>query len=200
MIGIVRAVALSRPTPDLVRQYIRKFESDESLVHSETAVEIVFRQYPLNSSLDEILIKIAILNQMYSTNIRWTFAVAKHIQASRIDQSLRAADPNLVDMVARARIGDGYRRFYSFATKYCSFHAPESFPIWDQYVDRLLIAYSREFSFAVIKSNALRDYATFKEVLRLFSKHFSLDGFSAKELDQFLWLYGKELFAKPATK
>lgn len=41
--------------------------------------------------------------------------------------------------------------------------------------------------------NDLEDYPTYCEVYKSFVEHFKLDKYSYKQIDKYLWLYGKEL-------
>ncbi|HLU25087.1 MAG TPA: hypothetical protein VKZ58_05230 [Longimicrobiales bacterium] len=56
----------------------------------------------------------------------------------RIDGLLRDGVPEAVERIASAQIKGRPRRYYSFATKNCSWHYPELFAIYDRHVDRIL--------------------------------------------------------------
>lgn len=43
-------------------------------------------------------------------------------------------DPDLIEKIANVEIGGKRRRNYSFATKYCNFHRPNVYPIYDSLV------------------------------------------------------------------
>ena len=188
------------PDADLVQLYISRFDSDEGLVHADLAIKKLLAQFSRNTDLDEVWLKVVAVNQLYNTNIMATYNVAKHIQNLGVDSLLHQGDSSAVDIIAKVQIGSKVWRFYSFATKYCSFHAPDHYPIYDQYVDRLLNAYRRRNKFAMFSSQDLKNYSIFKDVLRQFQTHFGLQGFSSKQLDQFLWMYGRELFVQSTKK
>ena len=63
------------------------------------------------------------------------------IYALRPDGSLTAGDPALVDQIACLTVGGKQRRHYSFATKYCSWHQPRQFPIFNNQVASLLLLF-----------------------------------------------------------
>ena len=46
------------------------------------------------------------------------------------------------------------------------------------------------------KNAKLRRYAYFKKIVSGFREHYGLRRFSFKELDKFLWLYGRELYRR----
>ena len=87
------------------------------------------------------------------------------------------------------------RRNYSFASKYCSWHAPNTYPIYDSFVDQLLWAYQKQENFATFKREELLQYVRYREILDKFREHYALRQFSYKDLDKFLWLYSRETFA-----
>ena len=89
------------------------------------------------------------------------------------------------------------RRNYSFATKYCSFHNPSSYAIYDSIVDKVLKAYQRQDRFSSQPLGDLKDYRRFKEVLEEFVNNYKgLGRPSWRELDYFLHDYGREKLAK----
>lgn len=187
------------PTPALVRQYIRRFDEGRDGLVDKALLEL-FRAFPENARLEHILLKVLGLNALYSTGIIAVPPVAKHILRLDIDTRLVEGAPELVNDIARTPTGDGkIRRNYSFATKYCSWHVPDAYPIFDSIVGKLISEYQRldEFS-AFFWQYELSDYLRFKHTVEAFREHYGLTDFSFKELDKFLWLYGKEYFGKPA--
>ncbi|PYS58486.1 MAG: hypothetical protein DMF74_23690 [Acidobacteria bacterium] len=114
-----------------------------------------------------------------------------------IDAQVRQGDPQVVDQIAKLTISGKERRNYSFATKYCSFHNPSSYPIYDSIVDKVLKAYQRQDRFSSLPLGDLKDYRRFKEVLEEFVNFYKGLGRPRwKDLDYFLHDYGREKFAK----
>ena len=46
------------------------------------------------------------------------------------------------------------------------------------------------------KNADLKHYESFKNILCQFREYYGLQRFSFKELDKFLWLYGRELYPR----
>ncbi len=103
-----------------------------------------------------------------------------------------AGDLSLVGSICRPQ--GSKRCFYSFATKYCAWHRPAAFPIYDSFVDHLLWAYQKRFKFSSFRRYELHTYAEFARIHREFREHFGLLKFSPKEIDKFLWIQGKRVF------
>jgi hypothetical protein len=123
---------LATPTPDLVRCWLAKFEEDEQVRSTDKAIDWLVSRLPLNENLEDVLLKVAAINGLYSTNIYAIYRVSQHICALHIDSRLRERDPSLVKEIACVQVREGVERYnYSFATKYCSWHFPELYPIYD---------------------------------------------------------------------
>ena len=187
-----------RPTADEVERYLRKWYELENYRLQEDALDkLFFELCPGNADIEDVLVKASALNDFYSTNIFSIFPVAKHIRELGIDDRLDAGDLSLVDDIATVTMGDGStRRFYSFATKYCSHHKPLVYPIYDSYVDALLRHFRKRGSFASFKNADLFEYGEYARVLVEFRAFYGLDGFTIKELDKYLWQLGKEYFPR----
>ena len=122
--------------------------------------------------------------------------MARHIHALNIDPDLRAHSTEIVDRIARVTLGGKARHVYSFATKYCSWHDQANYPIYDSFVERVLLAYKAQDAFHDFTKLDLRDYAKYKKALEAFRSFYSLTNYSFKVLDKALWLHGKTLFGK----
>jgi len=196
----VRRDDIPRPSQEEIRRYLEKWETLENYTAQERALEKLFWQVaPINSSLDDILIKIATLNTFYSTNIKSVFIVAKHILCLNIDERLSDGDETLVDEIANVTLSNGkVRNEFSFATKYCSHHKNKdnAYPIYDSYVEKLLCHFrdAEKPGFSDFHKEELRKFSVFKRVICELRKFYSLEMFSFKEIDKYLWQLGKEKF------
>jgi len=187
------AHSLPLPSESLVISTAQAFDADPRYGPSDRALASEFSRFPLNDTLEEVLIKVVLLNTLYNTNVFAVVEMAAHIRDLAIDQDLSTASPALVDKIARLSIRGKERRHYSFATKYCSWHNPNDFPIYDGLVDRVLWLYQKEKSYAHFSRPELQDYVKFKAVLAAFRQRYGLAGISAKQLDKFLWYTAKRL-------
>jgi hypothetical protein len=190
----MRKPSLDKPTPDFVRQWIARFEGDEQAFSSDRAIAWLVSKLPLNENLEDILLKVSAINSLYSTNIYATYRVSRHICDLHIDSRLRAGDPSLVKDIALVKLSDDVERYnYSFATKYCSWHAPEMYPIYDRIVEQMIVWYREDDSFApeFTRQRLWDDYNLFRETIIGFRNHYGLNEFSFKQLDKFLWKYGR---------
>jgi len=155
----------------------------------------------------EVGVKVAALNGLYGTGILAVWDLAKHI--TNLDIDARLAEPrinaNLVEEIAHFEIKGKVRHNYSFATKYCSFHRPDLYPIYDSLVHKLLNTFLQQcepFDTFVPGEHWRTDPATCESIsrnytiwcrsIKNFRKHYGLEAFSIRDIDKYLWTLAKE--------
>lgn len=186
---------IPKPSVKEVEKYLKQWNALENYVNQENSLDkLFFDLIPENKLIEDILIKCSTLNDFYSTNIFSIFPIAKHILQLDIDERIKSGDLTLIEDIADKTVMG--RRNYSFASKYCSHHNPDQFPIYDSYVDKVLRYFRRNDKFANFKNDDLQDYIKFRTILDEFKVYYSLEQYSLKELDKYLWLLGKEYFKK----
>jgi hypothetical protein len=186
------------PSSDYLSSYLEKWQSSPQMENyrlQEKSLGLLFKEFcPANSAIEHVLLKVSALNDFYSTNIFDTYTVAKHIREMNIEARLKNGDPSLVNELAVVSIQNKKRNFYSFATKYCNHHFPESFPIYDSYVEKMLLHYARTDNFSSFRKEDLKHYESFVKIIKEFQAHYRLGHFSLRQIDIFLWLAGKDSF------
>ncbi|MBU3979227.1 hypothetical protein KJ980_05495 [Patescibacteria group bacterium] len=189
---------IRKPSRKEVERYLRLWNTLENYTLQESSLEKLFtKTYPLNNNLDDVLIKVCSLNDFYSTNIFSPFTVAKHIILLNIDGNFAKDDLEIVNKIAEVEMKGGKtKNFYSFATKYCSHHKPLIYPIYDSYVDKMLMRLKEKDKFSNFSRQDLRLYQLFKKILIDFRKFYGLEQFNLKQIDQYLWQAGKKYFPK----
>ena len=176
-----------------------KWEQLEAYPEQEYALDKLLKELcPKNETIEDILIKSLALNKFYSTRIYSIFPVAKHILELNIDSRLLEGEVSLVDELKTVKIQGESHKFYSFASKYCSHHKPEDFPIYDNYVAKVLRHFRNIDKF--VQRKDLKTYTNFVEALDCFKNYYELNRFSRKEIDRYLWLLGKAYFSKSTPK
>lgn len=198
-------INIPEPSIEEFKDYLKKWdEKDEYKDKEEALNKLFFELCPKNIDIKDILLKASTLNDFYSTNIFSIYPVAKHIQDKGIDSKLKEGDISAVSDIQFVTIGDKTWNFYSFASKYCSHHNPEEYPIYDSYVDEVLWYFrnlcnsekSEKPSFSNFKRKDLKDYVKFKGIILEFRDYYGLTNFTLKQIDQYLWQLGKEYFSK----
>ena len=183
--------------------------------------------YTKNTDLSHIIIKASALNDFYSTNIYRIHDVAKRIlEIKDFDKRLEQGDEELVEKIRyvdyifysqsqkegekRQKLKPGQEvelikgkkkiDSYSFATKYCSHHQPDKFPIYDRYVALVLCELRDKFGVDTkSKTDYLeklrKSYSYFKSQIDALREHFDLGSYTYKDIDRYLWQLGKRYFS-----
>lgn len=180
---------LERPTPSLVQEYVAQFQKDKECVDTDNAITVLIRTFPHNTKIEEVLVKVPAINGLYSAGVlnKALYAVSKLICESNVDQKLAQGSLDVVGEIAYGSIGENNR--YPFATKYCHWHRPDFYPIYDSRASKVLCAYQKVDGFSQFSSADLWKYPRYKEVIEQFISHYGLTGTSFRELDKFLWRY-----------
>ena len=190
-------IEIPNPSKNEVEKYLKRWNLLENYTLQEKALDKLFlKTYPNNTDINDVLIKASVLNDFYSTNIFSIFPVAKHILELDIDKRLEENDTTLVNDLAKVKIGNVEKNFYSFATKYCSHHKPKEFPIYDSFVEKCLMHFYKKDNFEEFSKADLKDYTKFKNILKSFKKYYNIDMFDLKDIDKYLWQLGKDYFPK----
>lgn len=150
--------------------------------------------------LKDVQSAVILLDSIYHTQLSRLaaiFAISENIynmikKENLIEEIMNPEKPeNIVSKIASA--GEKNNN-YSFATKFCNRLNPKSFPIYDQYVDELLWKYYKAedncFNDISFRKD-LRNYDEFLKTYKAFKKCFCLDELNYKQIDEFMWTYGK---------
>jgi len=190
--------ALIAPTVELVRAACEQFNRENGV--TEKALADLFGAYPSNEDASHVLLKVAALNSLYATRILAVLKLAEHIAGlgTKLDAALAAGSPDAVEQIARIGIGEKDFTFYSFASKYCNWHKPELYPIYDSRVDKYLWLLKKQGEFSCEKFTSRTDlgsYSIFRDVMIALRDQFGLGSFSFKQIDAFLWSQGEAIWA-----
>lgn len=186
------------PTKTEVGKYLTKWTT-LSTDFKQKCLDDLVSKYPTNRTLEEIYIKCVFINYVYSTNIFSIYPIAEKIFNLNIDSKLKRKDRSIVDDIATVLINGKARKLYSFATKYCSSHCPDDFPIYDKYVNKALVYFQQQDKFDKSCSKIsdfkkkLKNYEEFCNVLSAFMDYYKLADYSFKEIDIYLWQLGQAL-------
>ena len=185
-------------TKKIVLDAERRFFAEERWArHDIEALDALFSAYPKNTCPWQVLLKVTALNALYKTRIMNVYPVVETILGvgRKLDSLISRGDPAAVDLMKIVKFAKREKtiNFFSFASKYCHFHKPDRYPIYDQYVDAALRKLRRDKVLA-FESDALnrKAYAPFKSVVDTFIGTYA-NGCSYDAVDKFLWRKGKGL-------
>ena len=184
------------PTKFEVKKYLAIWDKEPNFYKPEAALIRLFKDYRPNRNISTILDKVYALNDAFGTAIFWQIPIAEHIEKQEIDEGLYAGDLSVVDNI---KVGHGIktsggreRKFYSFATKYCSFHNLEKYPMFDSNVKRALICFKKNCKRFTFNNEDLIKYNKFVGIIENFNEVFDLSS-SFRDVDKYLYLVGRKL-------
>jgi hypothetical protein len=182
---------LPRPTVELVEEECKAFDLENWL--AEGALGQLREQFPLNTEVRHVLLKVLVLNKLYGTMIRDidVETVARHIVGLANDQHLdQLLDQGSLEAVFLVAGCPKVREYLSFASKFSSWHNPKAYPIYDGNVRECLWAYGRQDRFAKFRNEDLWYYRKLVDTVVAFSNHYGLNSLTFKKLDKFMYRSG----------
>lgn len=82
------------------------------------------------------------------------------------------------------------------ATKYCSHHNLVNNPIYDIYVEKVLMELNKRDGFSDSKRKDLKDFQKFKCIVIDFREHYKLEEFNLKDIGRYICQLGKEFYTR----
>lgn len=175
---------------------IAAFEAEEETARAESTLRELIAAYPENRKIEHVLLKVLTVNALYHARVLDVdlHPLALHVGGiDNLDEKLQEGCPGAVDAIWKSQ---GTRHHYfSFATKFCSWHNQEAYAIYDLNMWEALRSYkSKELGFQ-FKDSESKDYAGFHAIVKRFQSSYGLAGYSLKGVDKFLWRVGGRILA-----
>ena len=191
----------------MLESCVKEFENDEQSAIYYEAVRKTFHDYPKNVKKLDVVLKVAVLNELYSTRILATYKMVSHIHKLATKENFNLLKKGDLDAVNKIRKGHGIRRKnkkddideYSFATKYCHFSNPKCYPIYDQNVEKAIMDLQKNNNAHFQKQEGLydpqkedlRDPLDFRNIIDRIIRQYGFNDY--QQIDRALWVYGKVL-------
>jgi hypothetical protein len=156
-----------------------------------------------NTDIKIVRARVTLVNSLYHTHISDIEKVSKHIVEKAINEGLDSKIMSseecknkeaveLISNVQKLHLPRNVVSIYSFATKYCSFHNPTKFPIYDSNVEWVLKYYRKNGPLEFKKVEDLKNYSIFKKVIDDFMEYYGWDSkYKYKKIDEYLWELGR---------
>ncbi len=203
---------LEMPTDDIIINCIQAFNQYEK--YNEDNVRLAFSHFD-NSCIENVFAKVVVLNNLYSAGLYNkqvenqkdkvdVRTMSEYLYVHRAFFDSERTDDVIVSWIENTLHEFGIRYNYkpfSFITKYCAWSFPkQNIPIVDSYTKAMLY-YINELhpyfgrKFYRYEINNEKDgvdvkYSFFCEVFAKFKEEYANE-FSYKEIDKYLWYYGK---------
>jgi hypothetical protein len=183
---------LRRPTIEYVTEECKEFDLEPSTQLGENALSQLQDCFPQNVDPAHVILKAIALNRLYSARVQDQHVemIAREIAKRGIDPLLAVGSANAIDQIVECC---NERRYFSFATKFCSWHNPKAYVIYDGNVDECLWRYKRQDQFSRFWRYELEDYGRLAEIIADFQTYYQLGDVSVRDIDKFLWRVGDKL-------
>jgi hypothetical protein len=181
-------LGFAKPTKADVEKEIAAFDKENGI--GEWLLGELFNRYMRNAVESEVMEKVNILNRLYSTRLYSITSMTDQILS--IESFDAALDAGSAD-AAESILVCNSRSTFSFASKYCSWHNHNAYPLYDRFVDECLWHYQSLDHFAENRRSSFESYEKFRQVVSSFRDHYELGSFTFKDLDKFLTRRGAEI-------
>jgi len=180
------STTLQIPTAEGVKAACERLDAESEA--TQAALTELFQLFPQNDDLRHVLLKVGAVNSFHCCSMFAMFDVARNIQqhAAEIDAAIQAGSPEVIEKIAVITVKGKVHNFYSFATKYCNWHQPNLFPIYDSRIDSYLWDLQQQNHFAAFPHTDLCNYAKFRNIMIAFRDFHGLGAFTFKDIDRFL--------------
>ena len=182
------------PIEEVIAPHYEKFKSIEGYFFADDSALNFFRTRPANTDSNDVLLKIDEIRDHDLIQLEAQDIMVEHILSLKIDPKLADGDTAIVNRIALLKNYRGKdRNLYAFATRYCNYHRPDYYPIYDRLLEKMLSWFYLRIEGKKFDHSQLFDYTTFKGFMDHFVSNFSLPPLNYFELDKFLWTYGRKV-------
>lgn len=191
------SVILPDLTIELVNAEADKFDHENQL--TEEAIAQLVREFPYNTDPSHVLLKVVVVNDLYGAGLprKYIEPITRHITGLHIDAAIAEGKAAVVDDIINCA---GLKeKYFSFASKFCSWHNPTAYPIYDRNVDECLWHYNGRYRF-VTYNRGNYSYVQFVAIVNALRNRFCLKEVTFKKLDKALWHFGDQLLNAKTAK
>jgi hypothetical protein len=173
---------------------IAAFDYDGETSLAELTICELISTYPNNQDISHVLLKVIAVNVLYHSRVLDIDLqpLSRHIHSvNGLDAQLKQGVSGVVDAIWKSQ--GTKRHYFSFATKFCSWHNQDAYAIYDRNVWEALVAYRRRNDGFAFRNSECDDYPGFLETVMRFRRSYGIETYSLKSIDKFLWKVGDRL-------
>lgn len=190
---------LKKPTDEFINKMLAKYSEIEGDELNEK-LQKIFIEFNDNTNKYDVLIKVAVLNKIYSTAITninpvvdKICSISREYDKFNEDDYITFVDRiSLIEWVNEKNMSFK-RNNISFASKYVHFLSNRTTPIYDSYIWIITKTYLAQNKGIRVSFSNPKNYAEFYETFIDFKRTYSLEKYSNYTIDKFLWIYGRSL-------
>lgn len=181
-----------------LKKYIDIFTSEEMYFVNDTRNIGLFKKYPLNTNADDIRIKLSAINDFDIGQNGLMEDTVTHIINLKIDARIKQGDLSVVEDLAHIASTGKIFHLLHFASVFCNFHRPETFPVYSEQH----IGFYKKYITAnnlPLDPEKINTYDVFSKALNDLVQRLGLQGkMNYLQLRKFGWLYAEKVVEESA--
>lgn len=182
-----------------LKKYIDIFTSEEMYFVNDTRNIELFKKYPLNTNADDIRVKLSAINDLDISQNDLMEDAIKHILNLKFDARLKQGDLSVVEELARIPSNGKIFHLLHFASVFCNFHRPDTFPIYSEQHLAFYRKYIKEKNLP-LDPEKINTYAVFSKALNDLVNRLGLSGkMDYLHIRKFGWLYAETVVKESAS-
>jgi hypothetical protein len=183
-----------------LNKYLDIFISQEMYFVSDIQTLEAFKLNPKNTDKDTIRMKLSSINDIELRLKSSPEDMIEHILKLDVDNRLEQGDLSLVDEMAGLEGEDKKPMLLRFASAYCNFHRPETFPIYSEQHFDFYRNYIRNYKLPLDPAK-LNTYAVFCLALKDLIERLGLTGkLNYLHIRKFGWLYAEKVVSESKSE
>lgn len=176
-----------------LKKYIDIFADQEMYFVNDIKKTELFHTIPLNTNEDDIRTKLSAINDTEISNNGLMEDVIKHIINLKVDERIKSGDLSVVEDIANVHAKGKVYHLLHFASVYCNFHRPDTFPIYSEQHFEFYRRYIRETNLP-LDPDKINTYEIFAKALNDLVHRIGLTGkMNYLHLRKFGWLYAESV-------
>ncbi len=179
----------------ILQPYLERFQLTKGYFTGDKKNFQFFQQHSENTDRQDVLLKVGSIKDSDFSESQAKEPMATHIISLSIDERLKSADPQLIHDVSKLAIKEEDREFIGFASKFCNYHRPDSYPIFNLTLTKI-ISLNDKSDINSDTGKYSNDYQLFKESVVKFMVDNELEILNYWELNKFAFVYGEDIISK----
>lgn len=187
------------PTKENVDMALKLYDMLPNWKTADKVIRKYISDHKANKNIHYIAVKVALINDLYSARVLAPMGMAEHIKKKAeegLDDLILKGNIKAVDIIENAKIYRKKKRFLSFASKYCHFHNPDAYPMFDSYVFTSISKINGREKRLNVQNSKLREYYVFYSAFMTLREKANLEKYSVNQIDKYLWLWGQKISKK----
>ena len=174
-----------------LKKYVDIFINQEMYFVNDLKNVDLFQSIPLNTVADDMRTKLSSMNDPDVSNHALMEDVIRHIINLKVDDRIKRGDLSVVEDISNFSANGKSYHLLHFASVYCNFHRPDTFPIYSEQHIEFYKRYIKENKLP-LDPEKITTYDVFSKALNDLVQRLGLTGkMNYLQIRKFGWLYAE---------